>query len=118
MDSSKKKIIKKYFWWIFLVMWLVEVMVVGVYVCFFLFFCFFFNYLRPHSVSPAFVSSSFPGRNYHGPSSRDAAACGPAALCVPVHSISTVPRGRERATVHDGRIDGPQTKKKSTHEDG
>jgi hypothetical protein len=117
MDSSKKKIIKKYFWWIFLVMWLVEVMVVGVYVCFFLCFV-FFNYLRPHSVSPAFVSSSFPGRNYHGPSSRDAAACGPAALCVPVHSISTVPRGRERATVHDGRIDGPQTKKKSTHEDG
>jgi hypothetical protein len=49
-------------------------------------------------VSPAFVSSSFPGRNYHGPSSRDAAACEPAALCVPVHSISTVPRGRERAT--------------------
>lgn len=41
MDSSKKKIIKKYFWWIFLVMWLVEVMVVGVYVCFFCFFVFF-----------------------------------------------------------------------------
>lgn len=76
--------------WGFCFGWLVWFLVVGVLFC--------FNYLRPHSVSPAFVSSSFPGRNYHEPSSLGAAACGPAALCVLAHSTWTAPRGRERAT--------------------
>jgi len=115
MDFSKKiKFFGGIFWWCGWWKWWLVCMCVFIFV---FLFCFFFNYLRPHSVSPAFVSSSFPGRNYHEPSSRDAAACGPAALCVPVHSISTVPRGRERATVwwEDWRT---TTKKMLTHEDG
>ena len=71
------------------------------------FFC-LLVYLRPRSVSPAFVSSSCLGRNYREPSSPDEAACEPGALCALAHSTWTAPHDPERATskVNVSIVDG------------
>ena len=66
--------------------------------CGFYLFVFLLVYLRPRSVSPAFVSSSCLGRNYREPSSPDEVACGPGALCELAHNTWTAPHDPEHAT--------------------
>ena len=93
--------VNSFFFWVkkSVVVVVVVVMVLMLLFCFSSDLFFFYVYLRPRCwASLVSVSSSYPGRNYRGPSSPGGVACAPAALFALAHNTWTAPPGPERAT--------------------